>query len=220
MLGATELTRESAPTLGALVFQSLPVAAFAIGSDRAFHIEEQAWMIWSVWWLAMAFFSKSTKRRESPLQRIEHLLPALLGFTLVFRGGFGGARLARPIFVLSPTFRAICVVVTILGLLFAVWARLALGANWSGTITIKTNHQLIRRGPYRWIRHPIYTGMLAALLATAITQGLLSGAVGFAFVFIALFRKARREELFLSQEFGEGFAEHRQHTGMFLPRFS
>ncbi len=83
MLGATELTRESAPTLGALVFQSLPVAAFAIGSDRAFHIEEQAWMIWSVWWLAMAFFSKSTKRRESPLQRIEHLLPALLGFTLV-----------------------------------------------------------------------------------------------------------------------------------------
>jgi protein-S-isoprenylcysteine O-methyltransferase Ste14 len=112
------------------------------------------------------------------------------------------------------------VIATILGLLFAVWARLTLGSNWSGTITIKTNHQLIRRGPYRWIRHPIYTGMLAALLATAITQGLSSGVIGFAFVFLALFRKARREELFLSQEFGEGFAEHRQHTGMFLPRFS
>jgi protein-S-isoprenylcysteine O-methyltransferase Ste14 len=173
-----------------------------------------------LWWLAMAFFSKSTKRRESPLQRVEHLLPAVVGFALVFREGFGGALLARPIFVAGPISLLICVVVTVLGLLFAVWARLTLGANWSGTITIKTDHQLIRRGPYRWIRHPIYTGMLAALLATAITQGLWSGVVGFAFVFFALFRKARREELFLSQEFGEGFAEHRQHTGMFLPRFS
>jgi protein-S-isoprenylcysteine O-methyltransferase Ste14 len=183
-------------------------------------IEGRAWGIWAVWWLAMAFFSKSTKRRESSLQRIEHLLPAMLGFALIFREGFGGEWLARPIFVAGPTLLLICVTVTILGLLFAVWARLALGANWSGTITIKTNHQLIRRGPYRWIRHPIYTGMLAALLAVAITQGLLSGAVGFAFVFLALFRKARREELFLSQEFGDGFAEHRQHTGMFLPRVS
>ena len=87
-------------------------------------------------------------------------------------------------------------------------------------MTIKTNHQLIRRGPYRWIRHPIYTGMLAALLATAMIQGLLSGTIGFAFALLALYRKARREEAFLSQEFGEGFSEHRQHTGMFLPRFT
>ena len=194
--------------------------ALTLSSHRAFGIEGQSWMIWALWWLAMAFFSKSTKRRESPLQRVEHLLPALLGFALVFREGFGGAWLARPIFVAGPTLLLICVAVTILGLLFAAWARLALGANWSGTVTIKTNHHLIRRGPYRWIRHPIYTGMLAALLATAITQGLWSGVVGFAFVFLALYRKARREELFLSQEFGEGFAEHRQHTGMFLPRFS
>lgn len=193
---------------------------FPLSSHRAFGIEGQAWTIWAVWWLAMAFFSKSTKRRESPMQRIEHILPALLGFTLVFREGFGGAWLARPVFVASPILLGTCVIATILGLLFAVWARLTLGSNWSGTITIKTNHQLIRRGPYRWIRHPIYTGMLAALLATAITQGLSSGVIGFAFVFLALFRKARREELFLSQEFGEGFAEHRQHTGMFLPRFS
>ena len=64
------------------------------------------------------------------------------------------------------------------------------------------------------------TGMLAALLATAVIQGLLSGMIGFAFVLLALYRKARREESFLSQEFGDGFLEHRQHTGMFLPRFT
>jgi len=168
----------------------------------------------------MAFFSKSTKRRESVAQRVEHLVPAILGFTLIFRVGFGGSWLARPIWPADPVLLILCVTVTILGLLFAVWARLILGSNWSGTVTIKTNHQLIRRGPYRWIRHPIYTGMLAALLATAMIQGLLSGMIGFAFALLALYRKARREEAFLSQEFGEGFSEHRQRTGMFLPRFT
>jgi protein-S-isoprenylcysteine O-methyltransferase Ste14 len=195
-------------------------ASFALNSRQALHFAEQAWTIWAVWWLAMAFFSKSTKRRESAMQRIEHLLPAMLGFALVFRDGFGGTWLALPIRAANSVLLILCVIATIFGLLFAVWARLILGSNWSGTVTIKTNHQLIRRGPYRWIRHPIYTGMLAALLATAMIQGLLSGMIGFALVWLALFRKARREELFLSQEFGEGFMEHRQHKGMFLPRLS
>ena len=219
MLVLRMILNDCAPRLGALLFQMLP-ADFTLTIRRAMEIEGRAWMIWAIWWLAMAFFSKSTKRRENLMQRIEHLLPAMVGFALIFREGFRGAWLTRPIFVAGPTLLLICVAVTVLGLLFAVWARLALGANWSGSVTIKTNHQLIRRGPYRWIRHPIYTGMLAALLAVAITQGLVSGAVGFAFVFFALYRKARREESFLSQEFGEGFTQHRQHTGMFLPRFS
>ena len=199
--------------------QSIP-SALHLTSQRAFGLAGKAWAIWALWWLAMAFFSKSTKRRESVAQRIEHLVPAMLGFALVFREGFGGTWLARPIWAANPVLLIFCVIATILGLLFAVWARLILGSNWSGTVTIKTNHRLIRRGPYRWIRHPIYTGMLAALLATAMIQGLLSGMIGFAFVFLALYRKARREESFLSQEFGEGFVEHRQHTGMFLPRFT
>jgi protein-S-isoprenylcysteine O-methyltransferase Ste14 len=192
----------------------------ALSAQSAFRTEGRAWAIWAVWWLAMAFFSKATKRRESPAQRIEHLVPALLGFALVFREGFGGAWLSRVVIPENAMLFLICVVITVLGLLFAVWARLTLGSNWSGTVTIKAGHQLIRRGPYRWIRHPIYTGMLAALLATAITQGSWSGLAGFAFVLLALYRKARREESFLAQEFGEGFVEHRQHTGMFLPRFS
>jgi protein-S-isoprenylcysteine O-methyltransferase Ste14 len=210
------------------VFMAIPADAFLqllpgalhLTSRRAFDLAGRAWAIWALWWLAMSFFSKSTKRRESVAQRIEHLVPAILGFMLIFRQGFGGSWLSQSIWPANPVLLILCVTVTILGLLFAVWARLILGSNWSGTVTIKTNHQLIRRGPYRWIRHPIYTGMLAALLATAMIQGLLSGMIGFAFVLLALYRKARREESFLSQEFGEGFVEHRQHTGMFLPRFS
>ena len=208
-----------ADATSAALLQSFP-AAVSLSSRRALHLAEEAWTIWAVWWLAMGFFSKSTKRRESAAQRIEHLAPAMLGFTLVFREGFGGSWLARPIWPANPVLLIVCVTATILGLLFAAWARLILGSNWSGTVTIKTNHQLIRRGPYRWIRHPIYTGMLAALLASAVIQGLLSGMIGFAFVLLALYRKARREESFLSQEFGDGFMEHQQHTGMFLPRLT
>jgi len=213
------LNQKAAILLAAPLFAAFP-DGLNLSSQQAFHIASQAWMIWAIWWLAMAFFSKSTKRRESVIQRVEHLVPAFLGFLLIFRRDFAGAWLVRPVFSANSLLLSICVVATILGLLFAVWARLTLGSNWSGTVTIKTNHQLIRRGPYRSIRHPIYTGMLAALLATAIVQGLLSGLVGFAFVSLALYRKARREEKFLAQEFGEGFAEHRRHTGMFLPRFS
>src|SRR5438874_845112 len=208
-------TRLAAATL----LRAIPAGLY-LTSRQAFHIAGKLWMLWAVWWLAMAFFSKATKRRETLSQRFEHVIPAVLGFLFLFQWDFGETLFAREIFRDNPVLMLACVALTFLGLLFAVWARLALGRNWSGTVTIKTNHQLIRRGPYRWIRHPIYTGMLAALLATAIAQGLLSGLVGFAFISLALYRKARREEKFLAQEFGEGFAEHRQHTGMFLPRFS
>jgi protein-S-isoprenylcysteine O-methyltransferase Ste14 len=208
-----------AGAIAATLVRILP-AAFTFDSHRAFHIASEVWGVWAVWWLAMAFFSKSTKRRETFAQRIEHIFPATLGFLFIFNSRFAGASLARRIFPDHAVLMMLCVMVTILGLLFALWARLTLGSNWSGTVTIKKNHQLIRRGPYRWIRHPIYTGMLAALLATVVAQGSLSGLLGVAFVFLAFYRKAKREESFLAQEFGEGFTEHRQHTGMFLPRFS
>src|SRR4029077_18365744 len=145
MLVAGFFAHAIADATSAAVLQPFP-AAVSLSSRQGLHFAEEAVTIWAVWWLAMAFFSKSTKRRESPMQRVEHLLPAILGFALVFREGFGGAWLARPIISAHASLLWLCVMATILGLLFAVWARLILGSNWSGTVTIKTNHQLIRRG--------------------------------------------------------------------------
>jgi protein-S-isoprenylcysteine O-methyltransferase Ste14 len=204
--------------LSALVIR-LP-QGLALSAHHAFRFCGRAWFSWAILWLAMIFFSKSTKRRESRWQRLEHLLPAAIGFFLIFNENWRVSWLALPIFPDAPGLMLLCVVVTVFGLLFAVWARVTLGANWSGSVTIKTNHQLVRRGPYRFVRHPIYTGMLAALLATVITQQLLGGLLGFVVVLLALYRKARREESFLSQEFGDAFVEHRLRTGMFLPRLS
>jgi len=187
---------------------------------RALASEKQLWTLWIVCWMALAFFSKATKRSESPVQRIEHLFPAIAGFFLIFWDRSMTGWPATPLFHPGPILLLACVISTVAGLLFSVWARLTLGSNWSGTVTIKQDHKLIRRGPYRWIRHPIYTGMLLALLGSALTQGMVSGAIGFALVLLAFYRKARREESFLSHEFGEGFIDHQRHTGMFLPRFS
>ncbi len=191
-----------------------------LSSRQAFHIAGRMWLVWLLLWLALAFFSKATKRRESGAERLGHVIPVVLGCWFVFNNGSWGAGLSRRLFPENPTLLLACVALTALGLAFSFWARFALGSNWSGTVTIKSGHQLIRKGPYRRIRHPIYTGLLAAFLATAISQGLLRGMLGFVLVSTGIYRKALREERFLAEEFGEGFSEHRKHTGMFLPRFS
>jgi protein-S-isoprenylcysteine O-methyltransferase Ste14 len=106
------------------------------------------------------------------------------------------------------------------GLAIAAWARIHLGSNWSGVVTLKEGHELIRTGPYRTIRHPIYSGILLAFLGNAIALGEVRGLIGLAVIWLSFYVKARREESFLTQEFGARFNEHTQHTGMFLPKFS
>ncbi|HLK05060.1 MAG TPA: isoprenylcysteine carboxylmethyltransferase family protein [Candidatus Acidoferrum sp.] len=195
------------------------IAAFAIPSTAdAFQISSKIWFAWCVLWLLMAAWSKPSKRREFPWQRLEHVIPMVIGFLLIYNHNFAWNFLADRIVPQNDTVTILGLSLTAAGLLFAVWARIALGANWSGTVTIKSGHNLIRRGPYKWIRHPIYTGLLGSMIGTVMLQGELRAFLGFALVLLALYRKAKREERFLSEEFGEGFAEHAKHTGMFLPR--
>ena len=100
----------------------------------------------------------------------------------------------------------------------ALWARWHLGTNWSATVTHKEGHELIRTGPYRSIRHPIYTGIMLAMIGSAVALGQVRGLIGAAILWLAFYVKARREESFLAQEFGERFTEHAQRTGMLLKK--
>jgi protein-S-isoprenylcysteine O-methyltransferase Ste14 len=131
----------------------------------------------------------------------------------------------------QPAVEWIGVLLTAAGVAVAFWARWHLGANWSGVVTLKEGHELIRSGPYRAIRHPIYTGILLGLLGTAIAmgeaRGLLAvaiamgearGLLAVAIAWLSFYVKARREESFLTQEFGEKFEAHAKQTGMFLPK--
>jgi protein-S-isoprenylcysteine O-methyltransferase Ste14 len=101
-----------------------------------------------------------------------------------------------------------------------VWARVTLGRNWSGQIQIKSDHQLISAGPYRFVRHPIYTGILGGIFGTAFAIGEVRGAIAFVLILIGFANKARMEEAFLARQFGASFEQHVKRTGFFLPRLS
>jgi protein-S-isoprenylcysteine O-methyltransferase Ste14 len=109
------------------------------------------------------------------------------------------------------------ILVLALGLGFTVWARRVLGSNWSGRIAIKEDQQLVRAGPYRSIRHPIYTGGLIAILGTAVASGRISGFLGLALASAALGLKMRIEERWLIREFGDRYAEYRRTSWMVVP---
>lgn len=181
---------------------------------------EALWLLFGAYWLVSALKRKKTKQRESVLQRVGYTLPLVLVFYLLYQPQAHYGWLDSRFVPAGPFGKWLGVLLTAAGIAVAFWARWHLGTNWSGVVTLKEGHELIRTGPYRSIRHPIYTGILLALLGTAITFGEVRGLLGMAIVWLSFYIKARREESFLSQEFGPNFAEHKQHTGMFLPRFS
>jgi protein-S-isoprenylcysteine O-methyltransferase Ste14 len=178
------------------------------------------WILFGLYWLLSALKLKKTKKREAWHERVLYMLPLLAAFFFLSRPeahyGWLGARFVPD----NPTVGWLGVTLTAAGVAVAFWARWHLGANWSGVVTLKEGHELIRRGPYRTIRHPIYTGILLALLGTAVAIGEVRVLLAVAIAWLSFYLKARREESFLSEEFGPSFAEHRQHTGMFFPRFS
>jgi protein-S-isoprenylcysteine O-methyltransferase Ste14 len=190
----------------------------SMSADQASRWAEWLWMVLCGVWLVMWFSAKSVKKRESPLERAQHLIPLILGFWLLFEKNWKGldTRLVPD----NPAAWWLGLALTAGGAAISIWARLSLGTNWSGVVTLKDNHELIREGLYRWIRHPIYTGLLLGMIGTAVIRGHLRGWLGFLLVLAAYYFKARREEGFLREEFGEAFEEHARHTGMFFPKWT
>jgi protein-S-isoprenylcysteine O-methyltransferase Ste14 len=103
------------------------------------------------------------------------------------------------------------------GLAFALWARATLGRNWSGVVTLKEGHELVERGPYRFVRHPIYTGMLVMLFATALVQSHVGGFVGVLLMLASFWIKLEREETLMLQQFPERYAAYRQRVKCIIP---
>jgi protein-S-isoprenylcysteine O-methyltransferase Ste14 len=178
------------------------------------------WMLFVLYWLVSALNRKKTKRRESRLQRLMYTLPLIVAFVTLYGSWLQYSWLNVPLVPHTPLVQWLGVAIAACGVAVAFWARFHLGANWSGVVTLKEGHELIRTGPYRNIRHPIYTGILLAFLGNVIQIGAVRGLIALAIIWTAFYVKARREESFLVQEFGPKFDEHTQHTGMFLPKFS
>jgi protein-S-isoprenylcysteine O-methyltransferase Ste14 len=175
------------------------------------------WLVWALFWVVSAATAKPTQRRESPGSRLSHLLPLVLGVYLIV---WPQLRLPGMSATLLPDVGArywLALVLVVLGLGFTVWARLHLGKNWSGTVTQKQGHELIRSGPYACVRHPIYTGLLAALLGSAIALGELRGFLGLLIVLGSFWRKLRIEEGFMRELFPEQYQRYMDEVPALVP---
>jgi protein-S-isoprenylcysteine O-methyltransferase Ste14 len=108
-------------------------------------------------------------------------------------------------------------IMTFAGLLFACWARAILGRNWSGVVQLKEDHELIERGPYRFVRHPIYSGLLLAFLGTALMIGEWRALLAVVIVGVSFWRKLRLEERWLGEYFGGAYADYMRRVKALVP---
>ena len=175
------------------------------------------WLAWLLYWVVSALRSKPTARRESPGSRLASVIPMVIGGLLIGWHHASWGWLGTRLWPRSLTAAWIGVAVLTAGLLFAVWARVHLGRNWSGVVTVKEGHELIRSGPYAYVRHPIYTGLIAAVLGTAIASGTLRAAVGFVVISASLVMKLRREELFMRQTFPGEYERYSAQVPALIP---
>jgi protein-S-isoprenylcysteine O-methyltransferase Ste14 len=172
---------------------------------------------WIVYWRISASGTKQTQRRESRGSRFAHLVPLLGGTLLTIVPFVPIPWLAVRVVPASVPVQWGGVALLALGLGFSAWARHHLGSNWSGVVTLKGDHELIRTGPYRWVRHPIYVGVIAALIGCVLAYGELRGILGVALVVIAMVRKLRIEERYMHERFKEEYARYRADTPALIP---
>jgi len=175
------------------------------------------WGGFALSWLLAAAWSRKTEKRAG--------ISAELAYRIVLL--IGGVLLAVPAHNYSGPLRLwhvnlieawTCVGIIALGLIFSWWARIHLGPLWSGEITVKTDHRVVDTGPYRLVRHPIYTGILVAIFATAAAKGTILGLGAALIITLGVWMKARLEERWLRQELGpDAYDDYRRRVPMLLP---
>ncbi len=175
------------------------------------------WVAWLLYWAFAAANAKRTERRESLASRLLHILPLLLGAWLIFGPRQRWGWLSTPLLPEAPARYGLALVLVALGLGFAVWARVHIGRNWSGTVTLKHAHELIRSGPYACVRHPIYTGLLAAFLGSAIARGEPRALLGLAIIAASFVRKLRIEEALMRATFPAEYPRYSAEVPALLP---
>ena len=183
----------------------------------AIDIIRGCWLVFVAIWVIAAVSTKRTVYRETRAQRLRYWVWLVSAYFLLLYG----PRLPYPLNLrivphVTPTALA-AAALCLIGLAFAVWARVTLGRNWSGVVTLKEGHELIERGPYRFVRHPIYTGILTMFFATALALGHLAGFAATLLMFASFWIKLRDEEKLMLQQFPGQYAAYRRRTRRIIP---
>jgi protein-S-isoprenylcysteine O-methyltransferase Ste14 len=167
------------------------------------------WIIFMGYWLISAFGQKAAVEKKSFLSSLPYRIPLTLGGLLLWF-----PRFPHPLnLALTPHTdwaRILGDVVCMFGLLVTLWARRTLAANWSSEVAFKKGHELVKKGPYRFVRHPIYTGLLLMCLGTAVVVSQLQSWLGFVLLCVGFWIKLKQEETLMLQHFPEYPAYQKQ----------
>jgi protein-S-isoprenylcysteine O-methyltransferase Ste14 len=173
------------------------------------------WVLFAVVWAALAFITKRTVvRRGSPFRLI--FIVVIVAAVAAHPHGRGWA-LDRHLWLPPLVVAFVGAIVAAIGVAFAIWARITIGRNWSGSVTLKKDHELQTKGPYALVRHPIYTGLYAMCLGTAITFGEVANVLVFV-IAVAIFTfKIRSEETLMCEAFPNEYPSYRERVKSVIP---
>jgi protein-S-isoprenylcysteine O-methyltransferase Ste14 len=175
------------------------------------------WIGFVVCWIVLAAWSSKAEKRAGLGSELPYRIVLILG-AIVFFIPAHGYRGPLRLWLVTRTEAWICVALVALGFAFSTWARVYLGQLWSGSITKKPDHRIVDTGPYGIVRHPIYTGILVAVFATAAAKGTILGLIGALVITIGIRMKARLEERWLCEELGaEAYDAYRRKVSMLIP---
>ncbi len=180
-------------------------------------LEAIPWWIFAAYWAITALRVKRTKEREKSVDRLITLAVVVVAYELLFAHLRLGPLNLRCL-PNEPWIAWAGIAITWAGVAVAIWARYTLGEYWSARVTLKEGHELIHTGPYAYVRHPIYTGMLVGCIGATMVIGEWRGMVAVILLLLAHSRKAMREESLLTKEFGEQYAAYRRRTGFLFPK--
>src|SRR5271154_7177731 len=175
------------------------------------------WIFFFLYWQIKAANNKTTQRLEPAASRILRVFIFLIAIVILSATRIPLPWLYHRLWMAGLWSFWMGAAITVAGLLFAVWARVHLGRNWSRSVTIKQGHELITTGPYAVVRHPIYTGILAGFLGMAIAISQVRGFIACVLIFLAFWLKFRMEEEFMRSQFGETYAAYARKTAALVP---
>jgi protein-S-isoprenylcysteine O-methyltransferase Ste14 len=183
------------------------------------HALRITWLVLLGYWLWAARSAKPAGQQESMAMRLwAYWLPLLVAALLLGPGEWFGHSLLREQFVPHTTLvYALGLALAISGAALAIFARAMLGRNWSAAVQLKQGHELITSGPYRVVRHPIYTGLLTLFLGNAVMVGDWRGLLAVAIVLASFWRKLRLEETWLAGHFGDAYRLYQARTKALIP---
>lgn len=184
---------------------------------RPYVLIDGSWIAFLVIWIAAAIRTKRTTRIQSGASRLLQGLLTTGGAVLLFASRINIDWLSVSLWPDSAAIAYTGAWLTVAGVAFAVWARFAIGQNWSARVTIKQDHELVRRGPYALVRHPIYSGILLAIVGTALAVDESRGLIAIALVATGFWLKLRTEESFMLQQFGDKYRTYQHDVKALIP---